>query len=67
MTGVNSLVFWGTSFLWDFFLMVVAIIVIVLCFPAFQSYGAYTSNGGGSKWPNIESTARESLIFYPIF
>jgi len=49
MTGVNTFIFWGTSFLWDLLIIFFAILVIVLCFPIFQTDGAYTANDGLCK------------------
>jgi hypothetical protein len=47
MTGVSPLVFWGSSFLWDFFVMTILICVMLVCFPIFQNFGAFTPYGGG--------------------
>lgn len=46
MTGVSPIIFWSSSFLWDFCVMFVLICLMVICFPIFQSYGAFTPNGG---------------------
>jgi len=47
MTGVNPITYWGSSFVWDYFVMINVIIVMILCFVIFQTDHAYTSYGGG--------------------
>jgi hypothetical protein len=42
MTGVSSVTFWGISFLWDFVVMSLAICVMVLCIPIFESNGSFS-------------------------
>jgi hypothetical protein len=56
MTGVSPLTFWGTSFVWDFFIMALAILVMVVCFPIFEVNEAFTGAGGLCKC--------DSLLFY---
>jgi len=46
MTGVNPIIFWGASFVWDYLVMMLVIIAMVLCFPIFEKADTYTSYGG---------------------
>lgn len=46
MTGVNTLTFWGTSFAWDFFIMGIVILLMVVCFPIFENAGSFTAHNG---------------------
>jgi ATP-binding cassette subfamily A (ABC1) protein 3 len=47
MTGVNPIIYWGSAFVWDFFLFVVIAATITICFKIFTSYNIYTVHGGG--------------------
>ncbi|CAG7731028.1 unnamed protein product [Allacma fusca] len=41
MTGVNVFIFWGTSLLWDFFVLFVIICILLCCFPIFETSSPY--------------------------
>ncbi len=49
MTGVNTLTFWGTSFIWDFGLMALAILIMAISFPIFETNGSFTGHDGLGK------------------
>lgn len=49
MTGVNPYVYWGTSFLWDYSLMLICVCIMTACLPIFERYEAFTNHGGAGK------------------
>lgn len=63
MTGVNTLTFWGTSFVWDFFIMTVAILLMVIAFPIFENEGSFTAHDGFGKI-KLRLTSFARLITY---
>ncbi|CAL8139098.1 unnamed protein product [Orchesella dallaii] len=46
MTGVSPLLYWGSTFIWDFVLMFLVIGAMTLCFPIFQTSAIFTSHDG---------------------
>jgi hypothetical protein len=55
MTGVNPIVYWGSAFIWDYFVYLVCICLIVACFPTFEVYDAFTNHGGAGKLSKLSS------------
>jgi hypothetical protein len=49
MTGVNPVVFWGASFLWDFFLMTLLVGLTVASLVVFQKFQAFTVHRGAGE------------------
>jgi ATP-binding cassette subfamily A (ABC1) protein 3 len=46
MTGVNPLVYWGSAFLWDYFVFVLCAAMMVVCLYIFEHYERFTNNHG---------------------
>ena len=43
------MVYWGASFLCDFFFLIILISLMAACLPIFEKYSAFTNNGGAGK------------------
>ncbi|CAG7730793.1 unnamed protein product [Allacma fusca] len=50
MTGIRAAVFWMSSFVWDFFLVILLTTVMIFCFPIFENYSAFTTGGATSTF-----------------
>jgi len=49
MTGVSPFVYWGAAFTWDYFVVLVGIGLILMCFPILEVHDAFTNHGGTGR------------------
>ena len=46
MTGVNPMMYWFSSFVWDYFMMIIVICMMIACFPIFELHRVFSDNNG---------------------